>query len=83
MADSGTSIRTDGRDPVTASATAEAYGRIGLVAWAIFKSPGGGYVITFDKLGRKFSIEVDADAEKQAFMIFAGDMMGAVGRMTP
>jgi hypothetical protein len=83
MSDSGTSLRADGHDPVTASATADAYGRIGLVAWAIFKSPGRGYVITFDKLGRKFSIEVDADSEKQGFMIFAGDMMAAVGRMKP
>lgn len=80
---SGTTTRTDGRDPVTASASADAYGRIGLVAWAIFKSPGGGYVITFDKLGRKFSVEVDSDSEKEAFMRFTGDLAVAVGRMTP
>lgn len=83
MSDPGTSTRTDGRDPVTASASAEAYGRIGLVAWALFKSPGGGYVVTFDKLGRKFSIEVDSDSEKESFLKFAGDMMAAVWRMTP
>jgi hypothetical protein len=81
--DGGTPYRTDGRDPVTASASAEAHGRIGLVAWARFKKADGGQVLTFDKQGQQFSIEVDTDAEKQAFMAFAGDLLAAVGRMTP
>lgn len=71
-------------DPVLHAAGAKASGRIGNTAWALFER-GDGLVLSFQGLGQGAPtlIPVDADAEKQGFMIFAGDMMAAVGRMKP
>ena len=78
----GAPPRTDGRDPVAASSSAIAYGRIGLVAWALFEA-GGGHVITFDKMGRKFSIEVDAPQEREGFLALVASLVRATPRIAP
>lgn len=67
--DPGPEHRHDGLDPVTASASALAHGRIGLVAWAIFER-GDGLVLSFEKQGEHFTIEVDTPAEKDGALRF-------------
>lgn len=71
-------------DPVLHANGAKSSGRIGNTAWALFER-GDGLVLSFQGLGadKPTLIPVDADSEKQGFLIFAGDMMAAVGRMTP
>lgn len=56
-------------DPVQAANSALAHGRIGLVAWAIFER-GDGFVLSFEKQGRYFTIEVDTPAEKDGALRF-------------
>lgn len=75
---SGQDNRHDGLDPVTASASSLAHGRIGLVAWALFES-GDGLVLSFEKLGRFFTVEVHSGAEKAAFEIFRKDLAALGG----
>jgi hypothetical protein len=70
-------------DPVQASASAKAHGRIGLVAWALFER-GDGRILSFQKTGgSRLTIEIDSQSEVEGFLRFVGDLMAAIGRMTP
>ena len=66
-------------DPVTASASALAHGRIGLVAWAIFER-GDGLVLSFEKQGEYFTIEVDSASEWRAYHDFLNGL-GQAGKL--
>lgn len=71
-------------DPVLHANGAKASGRIGNVAWALFER-GDGLVLALQDLtmSRPLHVPVDAHSEKEGFMVFAGEMIAAVGRMTP
>lgn len=80
--DPGREHRHDGLDPVTASASALAHGRIGLVAWAIFER-GDGLVLSFEKQGRYFTIEVDSASEWAGTHDLAGKLVDALVERMP
>ena len=71
-------------DPVLHANGARSSGRIGNTAWALFER-GDGLVLSFQSLGASAPtlIPVDAESERQGFMVFAGEMIAAVGRMSP
>lgn len=69
-------------DPVQAANSALAHGRIGLVAWAIFER-GDGLVLSFEKQGRHFTIEVDSAAEWAGIHDLAGKLVDALVERMP
>jgi hypothetical protein len=61
-------------DPITAAEGSLYHGRIGLVAWALFEH-GDGLVMSFDKMGKPFTVEAHSKPEKDGFLAMAGDLM--------
>jgi hypothetical protein len=60
-------------DPVGGAESSLAHGRIGLVAWALFEH-GDGLVLSFDKLGKPFTIEAHSKSEEDGFLAMTGDL---------
>jgi hypothetical protein len=67
-------------DPITAAEGSLCHGRIGLVAWALFEQ-GDGLVLSFDKMGKPFTVEAHSKPEKDGFLVMAGDLMAQAEKL--
>lgn len=66
-------------DPINHASTAEAFGRVGAVAWAVFRRSNESLVLSFEAMnGNRTVLHVDSASERGGFEELVGALVLAI-----